>query len=137
MDWTGLLKISLKNASDCAAQIPFHPPESDNLGLKGQQVTLEVTRASPWKPHVFNPAVTQEAAQDPRLFVAERPGASDVLLRPLRLLSVDCRCWLLTPVRTFQGVNPVQARGALLTGDTRKISVLPYVNHLFSSGEDL
>ena len=82
MDWTGLLKISLKNASDYAAQISFHRLEYDNLGLKGQQVTLEVTRASPWKPHVFNPAVTQEAVQDPRLFLADSLGASDVLLWP-------------------------------------------------------
>lgn len=127
MDWTGLLKISLKNVSNYAAQIPFHCLEYDNLGLKGQQVTLEVTRASPWKPHVFNPAVTQEAVQDPRLFLAESLGTSDVLLWPAQTPFCGLGChWALTPVRTFQGVNPVQARGGLLTGGTRKISTLSF-----------
>ncbi|TKC41964.1 hypothetical protein EI555_010922, partial [Monodon monoceros] len=48
----------------------------DNMDQKGQQVTLEVTQVSPWKPHIFNPAVEQEAAQESRLFLA----GSDVLL---------------------------------------------------------
>ena len=131
------MKISLKNASDCAAQIPFHPPESDNLGLKGQQVTLEVTRASPWKPHVFNPAVTQEAAQDPRLFVAERPGSERRPAPPAQAPFCGLPLLVAHTCEDFPGREPRQARGALLTGNTRKISVLPYINHLFSSGEDL
>lgn len=46
------------------------------MDQKGQQVTLEFTQVSPWKPHIFNPAVEQEAAQESRLFLA----GSDVQL---------------------------------------------------------
>ena len=52
---------------------------------QGQQVNSGVTQAHHWKPHVFSPAVKQEAAQDSRFFLS----GSDILLCSTRTPHVE------------------------------------------------
>ena len=52
---------------------------------QGQQVNSGVIQAHHWKPHVFSPAVKQEAAQDSRFFLS----GSDILLCSTRTPHVE------------------------------------------------